>query len=230
MTNSKSINVVNFTMEGVDFSINEAFESRVDDINATMVANVKDGALRRTIAYNREAVNVQAVSFVYREKAVWRMGKDDVMAAEADNCYVVATDNNGKERRHFVGYAKQAVMRLEESELSRLGAFKITSNGTAYVTEKAGVVSRTIKDFSDEIVVMDFTSANLGDGTNRLSQVLATEVILKVEANGVCRWYMKNDKGFYVDLRFNVSTKTFNKGVKITQFPKGAKILSLIHI
>ena len=228
MTNSKSINVVNFTMEGVDFSINEAFESRVDDINATMVANVKDGALRRTIAYNREAVNVQAVSFVYREKAVWRMGKDEALAAEADYCYVVATDNNGKERRHFVGYAKQAVMRLEESELSRLGAFKITSNGIAYVTEKAGVVSRTIKDFSDEIVVMDFTSANLGDGTNRLSQVLATEVILKVEANGVCRWYMKNDKGFYVDLRFNVSTKTFNKGVKITQFPKGAKINTYI--
>ena len=223
MSNKKSTNSIKFVMEGVELSVNEAFESRVDDVSAAAVENVKGGALRRLAAYNRAAFNIQAVSFVYHEKAVFRLGKDDAMAAEADNCYVYSNEA-GKERRHFVGYAKQVVMRLEESELSRLGTFKVAPNGVAYVSEKSGIASRVIKDFSDEVVLMDFTSASLGDGTNRLSQVLAAKTILKVEANGVCRWYMANEKGLYVDLRFNTSSKNFNKGVKITQFPKGAKI------
>ena len=224
MSNVKSINSIKFTMEGVELSVNEAFKSRVDDVNAVVVENVKGGALRRLAAYNRTAFNIQAVSFVYREKAVFRLGKDDAMSAEADNCYVYVKDESDKERRHFVGYAKQTVMRLEESELSRLGVFKVIPNGVAYVSEKSGITSRIVKDFSDEVILMDFTSASMGDGTNRLSQVLAAETVLKVEANGVCRWYMANEKGLFVDLRFNTSTKTLNKGVKITQFPKGAKI------
>lgn len=218
----KIINVINFAMEGVELSINEAFESRIDSVNATVVVMPNKGIIRNIIAGNREAFNIQAVDFIYHEKAVYVSGSAE--AAMADNAWVKDADDH----THFIGFAKQYPMRVAESELYRMGAFKVQPNGIIYISEKTGVARSSVTDFSDEIVLANFQSAET-EKLNLLEKVLEIKTVLKIEANGVCRWYAKGifgNENLWYDLRFCVSNSVVNKGVRTGKLlaMKGAKI------
>ena len=226
------INVIDFAMEGVELSVNETFESRVDDVNATVVEAPDRGVIRNIIAGNRESFNIQAVDFIYREKTIYSTGCAE--AAMADNAWIKGTDD----RTHFIGFAKQYPIRVEESELYRLGTFKVQPSGILYVNDKAGVTSRIMEGVSDEVVVMNFQSAeakkldmsNSGkEKKTLLSKVLELETVMKVEVNGVCRWYAKGifgNENLWYDLRFCCSKGVVNKGVRLGKLVgmKNAKV------
>lgn len=219
INNANDVKVIN---SGLDFTIDGLETVGIDYANAVTVEMPGKGIVRNIIAGGRKAFNIQAVDFIYREKAVY--ASNSAEAAMADNAWIKGVDD----RIHFVGFANQYPMRVEESELYRMGAFKVQPNGSAYVSEKTGIARSIVKNFSDEIVVMNFQSAET-EKLNLLSKILEMESVLKIEANGVCRWYAKGifgNKNLWYDLRFCYSDDTVNKGVRLGKLMcmKGAKV------
>lgn len=222
---SKKVNVnknEKAIISDLDFTIDGIEAISVDSVNAAAVEMPDKGIVRNIIAGNRESFTIQAVDFIYREKAVYRSGNAE--AAMADSAWVKGADD----RTHFVGFAKQYPMRVEESELFRMGAFKVQPNGSVYVSEKTGISRASVKNFSDEIVLMNFQAAET-EKVNLLNKVLDIETVLKIEANGVCRWYAKGifgNKDLWYDIRFCTSGDIVNKGLRLGKLlnMKGAKI------
>lgn len=219
INNANDVKVMN---SGLDFTIDGLETVGIDYANAVTVEMPGKGIVRNIIAGGRKAFNIQAVDFIYREKAVYSSGSAE--AAMADSAWVKGADD----RVHFVGFANQYVMRVEESELYRMGAFKVQPNGAAYASEKTGIARSIVKNFSDEIVLMNFQAAET-EKLSLLSNILEIDTVLKIEANGVCRWYAKGifgNKNLWYDLRFCVSGDIVNKGLRLGKLMtmKGAKI------
>lgn len=193
--------------------------NRVDTVHAALLTGPTLDQIRKSTAYDRAKIIIQKIDIYYKQKDLHKAGLVEV--AKADGAFVTV---EGEER--FLGFAAMKPERVEESALSRMGAFKVAPSGEVYVNEKSGIVRNIAKDYSDEIVLLNCQGANLGNGRNIISAILGAKSILKVETDGVCRLYYEAANEYYYDIRFNCSVPKYgiNPGRKLNGFPEGAKI------